>query len=231
MKKYLFLFVCIIFTSGIHAQNLRKGLVAHFPMDGNALDMSKYKNNGIAEGVIPAKDRLGNENSAYQFGGDALIKIPHSKSLNIKKAISIAIWIKMDRYKYGGMRIIDKNTAGGIDGYMFDTYNSYTNEGTGLRFGMTNFGANYFDRIPVNEWVHIAFVCGKGKFQYYINGELKKTSKAPLNYFGQNTLPLIIGMSQGQYARDEYFEGCMDNLRLYNRMLTEEEIKLIYNEQ
>jgi hypothetical protein len=71
MKKYLLLIaVCIFSALFASAQvNLFNGLVACYPFDGNANDMSGNNNNGIVMGPVLTTDRFGNSNSAYLYNG------------------------------------------------------------------------------------------------------------------------------------------------------------------
>lgn len=223
MKHPILLFFFLI-SLNISAQDINKGLVVDMPMDGNTLDRSKYKNNGILDKVTSVEDRFGRSNSAYSFSYGSSITIPHTKSLNIKKELSISIWIKKEKDSSKSMRIVDKNSAGGNDGFMLDTHANY---GTGLRFIVSNF-SNDISSIPSKKWIHIVVTYGKGRLCYYIDGKLVKDTKAPKNYIGQNELPLMLGISQGELSKDEYFRGCMDDFRLYNRVLTKAEVDILY---
>jgi hypothetical protein len=66
MYKYLFLF----FSYSLSAQtNLKNGLVACYPFNGNANDESGNKSNGTVYGAKLSFDRFGKPNSAYNFNG------------------------------------------------------------------------------------------------------------------------------------------------------------------
>ncbi len=82
---------------GIAKADLNNGLVAYYPFDGNATDMSGNGHNGIVSGATLCADRNGKANSAYSFDGvNDYIKIPHHSALNFSNDFSIAFWVKSD---------------------------------------------------------------------------------------------------------------------------------------
>ncbi|MAT45977.1 MAG: hypothetical protein CMO35_00935, partial [Verrucomicrobiaceae bacterium] len=61
--------VFVAFAPLLQAQELDTGLVAYFPFSGNANDESGNNNDGKAIGPVPARDRYGNQGSAFRFDG------------------------------------------------------------------------------------------------------------------------------------------------------------------
>ena len=93
----------IMFTTGDKGLDLSvydKNLVAYYPFNGNADDMSGNSNHGILSGPNIAAlttDRFGHPNSAYEFGGfnnHNWIRVPNSKSLIFDKEFTISFWIQ-----------------------------------------------------------------------------------------------------------------------------------------
>ena len=82
-----------------------EGLVAYYPFNGNANDVSGNGNHGILEGNknVPelTTDRFGKENSAYSFGGYYnynWIKVPNSESLIFDKEMTMSFWIEQSEF-------------------------------------------------------------------------------------------------------------------------------------
>jgi len=75
---------------------LSDGLVAHYPFDGDANDVSGHENHGTVKGATLTVDRFGNPNSAYHFDGNNLIAIEESDSLDITGNMTIALWVQPD---------------------------------------------------------------------------------------------------------------------------------------
>ena len=122
MKTRVFA-VCVVvflFCGTTHA-GLSDGLVAYYPFNGNANDESGNGNNGTVHGATLTTDRFGNANKAYYFNGvNSFIEVSDSSTLDIPINLTFSVWINQN--VSGGFRIIDKITATGADGYLFDTY-------------------------------------------------------------------------------------------------------------
>ena len=68
-------------------------LILNLPMDGDALDYSGNDIPTILRGPIPAEDRFGNSNQAYQFDGvDDSININNNLPLITSKSYTICLW-------------------------------------------------------------------------------------------------------------------------------------------
>ena len=74
--------------------NLNDGLVAYYPLDGNANDISGFDNHGqIFGGVTPAPDRHGNAGGAMSFGNNRYIMVPHAPQINdLVDNYSFSVW-------------------------------------------------------------------------------------------------------------------------------------------
>jgi len=78
--------------------------------------------------------------------------------------------------------------------------------------------------IPLNDWVHIVVTYGEDTLKAYINGTYSDSFAAlgPLTVHSDH-------IRIGHYNTNLYFEGILDDIRLYNRVLTAGEISTIYN--
>jgi hypothetical protein len=72
--------------------------------------------------------------------------------------------------------------------------------------------------LPENVWSHIAYTSDGGKLRFYVNGELKGTASGFEAVTG--TGPLVIGGGSEGYV----FHGLIDEVRVYNRALSEGEV-------
>ncbi len=88
--------------------------------------------------------------------------------------------------------------------------------------------------VPRNSWVHVAVTYDGSNnntgFDFYINGELIGADKASDGvYVGMSNrvAPLQIGATLTITAFDDYANGYIDDVRIYNRKLTSDEIALI----
>ena len=84
---------------------------------------------------------------------------------------------------------------------------------------------NEASTIPEDSWTHIAFVYGKEPYVYfYVNGRLTNTQ--PASGIMPTSQSLIIGTN----LWDEFFVGKMDDLRVWTRALSDDEVRLVFEE-
>ena len=84
---------------------------------------------------------------------------------------------------------------------------------------------NESDSIPKDSWSHISFVYDTNQFVYfYVNGQ--RTNTLPASGIRPTSQSLIIGTN----LWDEFFVGRMDNLKIWTRALSDDEIRLVFEE-
>ncbi|MBU1720316.1 MAG: hypothetical protein KKA07_14730, partial [Bacteroidetes bacterium] len=113
------------------------------------------------------------------------------------------------------------------NGWNYDIY--YTQSGDNRKqsfIGNQRVYATTFHNI--NEWVHLAVTYADGVAKFYLNGQFDNQVTLTGNELNVNTLPVLIGASQGTISGNEYYEGLMDELKIFNCTLTEAQILEIY---
>ncbi|OGZ43466.1 MAG: hypothetical protein A3C84_01945 [Candidatus Ryanbacteria bacterium RIFCSPHIGHO2_02_FULL_48_12] len=230
------LFVAVVFSlsHSVHAGTivrpsqsfgtLRSGLVGYWSFDAGdvakntAYDRSGQGNNGtLTNGPTPAAGKLG---QALSFDGSN--DYVGAGALDVVGNITISAWVYPR--SYGGAskgRIVDNSLN--VAGYKFvinnvDTTNGYV------------FAANGVDSLAPNSatfnvWQHVVAVCDTVSVRIYVNGILKSTS-AP-NCPATSNTSLHIGDSLNLAPRQ--FDGLIDDVRIYNRALSSDEIKRLYS--
>lgn len=210
-------------TPGLKPQ-LRKGMVGYWPFDGDAKDASGSRNNGTAHNVQPTEDRYGNVNGAFQFNGSGYIEVPHSHSLNMVKAFTVTAWIKPQNWDQHCIAIIQKGDLNRAH-YQFQIIDHVKYKRV-LCIGEDLY-LRCADRIEMNGWQHVALVYEHGKnMRYYHDGVLVGQLTSVQKMLPQNDDSLLIG--KDPYGGVDYFNGDMDDVRLFNRALSEKEIQELY---
>jgi hypothetical protein len=137
--------------------------------------------------------------------------------------LTLSLWV----YWNGGgnwQRIVD--FGNNTNQYMFLTANS----GSNLRFAVKNGGDEQVlntSTLAANQWVHIAITLKGNTGRLYVNGELVATNTGmTINPVDFNPQLNYIGKSQ--YSADPFFNGMIDDLKIYNYALTTEQIGLDY---
>jgi|GEM_PF-2738822 len=202
-----------------------KGLVLYLPFEegeGNIVyDESPYGNDGTIYGATWVKGRYG---YALSFDGeDDYVKVPDSASLDITDDLTVVAWVK----GYGF--VVSKGVYGvpsDSKAYDFDVESDGTVRAWLVRVG-TNYVVRSTTKIYTTKFNQIAFTFKSPKIRIYINGELDAEMEDPDVYINTNDLDLLIGRSW--YGGDPlYFNGIIDEVRIYNRALSDEEIKQLY---
>jgi hypothetical protein len=223
--------------------SLQKGLVGHWTMAQDSLkgsllaDKTPYENDGIIHGATFATDRMGQPNKCMYFDGidDYIdcgknIKISNLINSNYK---TISVWANILKASSSGdlrQRVIFlpknlDNTAFGITG---DSDNKI--------YGYYRSTADIFSTLNSNEdftignWKHICLTQNKTTIKIYVNGVEKNSANNAGIGNNDNTANIIIGSYDGANgSRSQFFNGYIDDVRIYNRALSQEEITLLYN--
>ena len=205
------------------------GLVAWLPFDGTANDASGNGNNGIAVGATLANDRFGNSNASYTFNGYSnYIQLSESKSLDIGTAdFTVSAWIKTTTQQG---RIFSKGSYGCTPGYMVRTGGGRAFfEVSGVSGQGCIVGIGGQKNVADNEWHLVSAVLKRDSgAQIYVDGVLDaQNSVVTTGVDVTNANNPRIGMDD--QSGNEPFGGSIDDVLVYNRALTADEIVNIYN--
>jgi hypothetical protein len=240
MKNIVLLFIFIILSFHINAQlTLQDSLIAYYPFNGNANDESQNQNDGVVNGPTLTFDRFGNSNSAYHFSGfeDIRISTPFGGQNPFGQQISVSGWLKTATTKTAAT-VIAMHT-GCYNSTYDDLFIAYINNDNGFHHFQTR--AYYHqpiiqtDQIYLtnNQWHHFVYIMSGPKVKLYLDGvAVDSTDNAvPKNYIHSASNDLVIGnLTSNSCPYDLYFVGDIDDIRIYNRALTENDVQLLYQE-
>ncbi|MBK9452377.1 MAG: HYR domain-containing protein [Bacteroidetes bacterium] len=235
--KNLLLVYLICLSSAVLAQ-IPTDAIAHWPMDGNAVDQSNNKNDGaMIGGVQTAADRFGNACGALKFDGSTgYLSVPSSVSLKSPvSAYTVAVWVKMEQNPTSPTRKwltvccksdIQMETVNSPQfrvqsmqddarGYNTVSMNTDFTEpaNENLLLGQWFFYVVRYDGVQVN-----AYIDGKAAFSF-----------AYAKPFTPNDMPLEIGRDVP--GGMEFYCGIMDDLRIFDRALSLSEITALYQDK
>ena len=211
----------------LQAQELDTGLVAYLPFAGNANDESGNNNDGKAIGPVPARDRYGNQGSAFRFDGrDDRIEVPHSQTLNIRQELSLTAWVFAFSRK--SQVILTKGAiATGTQAAPYGISLSRTGDVVfSVRSGQSTAQARV-SGYPLGRWFAVTGSFSQGSMNLYIDGKQVVTQSAEVTTLGANREPLLIGTRLG--LESSTFDGIIDDIRIYNRALDAAEVSNLYD--
>jgi len=199
---------------------LDSGLVAHYPFNANANDESPNGHHGKVRGATLVVDRFGNRESAYSFNGkNSRIKL--SASAIAGAELSLNIWLKTKDDKYG--------LVSGANQSFDNEYLIYYRNGLILYYHDKEVDTGI--DVSDGSWHMLTIVTSISQTKIYVDGLRRKIldigSNSPFKVEG-----LWIGGDQdrvnGRWQTAQQFEGIIDDIRIYNRPLSDFEIQSLY---
>ena len=225
MKKSIYIIILLIaigFSSFAQTIDLQKGLITYYPFNGNANDESGNGNDGTVYGADLTADRNGKPDSAYEFDGDNDC-IYSNNDLELYNSYSVSIWIyKSDTWENEFQKILC--VGNGANNFAF-----CLSQGPSPKYfyfyphGSLRRSLIIIQSPIVNKWHHITMIYTGEEAKLYLNNKFLGNS-----YFKKSInikSPLRIGWAY----RNEYFKGKIDDIRIYNRAINENEIEALYN--
>jgi hypothetical protein len=208
--------------------SLVNGLVGYWPFCGNAYDQSGNSNNGVVNGASLTTDRFGNTNSAYNFNGTSnKINFGTSQSLINLSQFTYSVWINRS-VNCGNDAIVISNYGGNWAGNLL--FGKVINNGDAqIRLHKQNLSINSSSSISDNQWINLVAVKDNNTLKLYKNGLLIQTTDIS-NFGSVNNMsfPFVIGGAG--WSDSNYFMGKIDDVGVWNRALTPQEISQLYNQ-
>jgi hypothetical protein len=202
-----------------------EGLVAYYPFDGNAEDMSGYENDGVVNGATLTEDRFGNVDAAYSFDGvDDMISTQNVSSVNLSNSFTINGWIKAQEARNQFRLLLSKGQK--VSGH----YEVYIDINTGkLAFYSPDLSpAIVTSNIVVddNVWKYFTITYEGSNLDFYIDSELIESIPATGSISELDDI-ILIG-EQAHAGQDFPFLGSLDEISILGRKLSSSEIQQLY---
>jgi len=251
MKISTIITTAVLLTcTSLYAQiDLNNGLVASYPFNGDATDVSGNGNDGTVTAGFSAwgggtptltADRFGKANKAYYFDQGGNIEVPYSTILN-PGSISLSWWIYMEE-RPNNDYMISMNR--------WDCYKVNLQDANKVFFTTKvpnpdvpgEFVWNDRDHaadvgLSAETWYHLAVSFGGGHMKFYIDGVMVKdwdnVPNANIVDISADPHNLVFGQAKptSEYADEtdpDFFKGKMDDIRIYNRVLNDDEVLALF---
>jgi len=201
-------------------------LAASYPFTGNAGDASQYGNDAHVAGATLAADRFGYGGNAYSFDGNDSLVAPNSPVLN-SDFTTIAFWVKVDSLPAQGEVYLMSN-GGWQERWKISLPGHGKPVFTTNADGISDMDSGDGNELVEGEWAHLAFVHDGTNDIIYLNGA-EVASKAVPGPLNDTDHPLGIGSNP--IDGGNYFMGSIDEVLIFNRALTAQEIADAYAAQ
>jgi hypothetical protein len=183
-------------------------------------DSSLFGNDGILTGGEWTNGVIG---GALKFEGtDSYVSVPSSSSLQLTNALTIAGWIKANSWDAANdVDPIARKGEGNPNNYQLAVVDG---RATFYLDGGEADDDGFVGNTPLNtdQWYHIAATWDGAAVRIYVDGVVDNDpSDSRGDAIGTDTRPFYLGGRSGT----DLLEGTLDDIRLYNRALSEAEIK------
>ncbi len=239
MKKVIFyscLFMISISASAqVPSYVPTNGLVGYWPFNGNANDASGNGNNGMVNGATLANDRFGNTNSSYVFDGVNDYIGTNLSGITGQNSRTISFWFNSNN-NTGGIKTMvgyGEHASSAPQGSRFDCTMENGKPSIDISFTYASYAVNNVQ----NNWrfYTVAFESSYGTtvqaIKLYIDGVLQQNPTILDTSILINTGNLYKVFFGAPYTNPSgnSFNGKLDDIGIWNRALTEQEITNLYN--
>ena len=210
------------------------GLVGWWPFNGNANDESGTGNNGTVNGATLTEDRFGNGNAAYGFDGESnVIEVPDDNSIDFVDSYTLSAWYNTADMNQINQGVLGKSNQSGGTGYSL-IVNGYVGFDYFIAFGYNDGqdpainGAAYTSATTntLTGWHHLLGTYNGATAKMYFDGQFVDSVNVVFD-LENSEYPLQFGNETNNLSR--FFDGALDDIGIWNRALTQEEITDLYN--
>src|SRR5258705_4245534 len=225
------LFFLLISNTVFSQVNLNAGLIASYPFNGNANDISGNNINGTVNNATLTSDRYGTPNTAYYFNGtNSYILLPYSNLYNFapQDSFSISAWVLPEQgNSWPAQAIVVKAPLHPDFTLSLWNYGIYLwnyNAMSGYAYNHVLNGTTTFTSTQC--WYNVITTYKNGIWKLYVNGILESSDLSQTKFILQDGSSKIAFGKKGESFGD-WYKGKMDDIRIYNRVLTQDEAMLL----
>ena len=202
-----------------------RSMIACWQMEGNTYDDTENMMDAAFCGTSNYVDDCKQGTKALRINGSQgqYVQLPYEVASS--DDLTVAMWVKM-RSSNAWQRLIDFGND--EEHYMFLTpRNSYTNV---MRFAIKNGGDEQTidckSALPVSQWKHVVLTIGKDRTAIYVDGD-EAASSTGISICPSDIGPVLNFIGRSQFASDPLLNADIDDVRIYNYALTEDDVKTI----
>ena len=229
---FIFTFMSIFTVKVSYADGAETGLVAHYTFDGDVKDSSGNGNDGRSIGEISFVD--GKIGKGAKFDGSSYIQVGDSSDLDLTNAFTFSVWLYKEKPLGDGVRmpVICKGES---DDFWEAPYRLILGYGSThaeicLIAPEQNESAEHSSdaSVPTQNWTHLVVTWDGTRATFFKNGAISTVIRTNINTIYFNDHDLLIGADT---VDGNFYHGIMDDLRIYNKALSDVEVRALYESQ
>ena len=236
MRKFMLIYflalIVVSFSLPTFAQDIKNGLIAYWSFDGDAKDNSGNGNNGEIKGSPTFVAGKFGKAISFEGAGD-YVAVKATEALKLREGkFTVSVYVKPNDTNHGDILYHGLGCSTwaswflGMQGAEPDAPLIANN----FVFGVRTSNGSAYTSVATNaspgEWVHLAVTHNGSNMILYVNGKQnKQTETKDMPYDSQEQL--YMGGDPGCGGRSWYKKGLLDEVRLYNRALTDKEVALL----
>jgi hypothetical protein len=207
----------------LFAQNL----ILYYPFNGNTQDESGENNHGSGYNLSLVSDRSNFPSSAYYFdGSSSYINIPKFNNLPYYP-ITISFWANFNYLCSSGSEcfqvIIGRDAWGNTSQGNIVLHSASNNSIQNKLLYWTGGTADVSSISPItSNWQHYVFSYNNSQTKWYVNGVLTWSNNSTYN--SNADIPFNIGCGGNRF----YYNGKLDDIAIWNRVLSDKEVMDVY---
>ncbi|MBK7937218.1 MAG: hypothetical protein IPJ82_09050 [Lewinellaceae bacterium] len=209
------------------------GMVAHYPFDGNANDATPYANHGVIGGnpIFEAANHPNGGGQNIKFDGtlDSVL-VPNAVQL-ISDYTTVAFWIRVDSTNIQDAEAYvmdfghwDQRWKISLPQHLKIVWTTNSNNAQFTNF-ISDMDSGDGNEMVKSFWWYVTMVHDGTSDIVYVNGQQTKI-KPTLGKLNSTARPLCFG--NNPIEGGQYFIGALDNVKIYNKALTDAEIAHLY---
>ncbi len=219
-----------VYGSGDLGLRNESGLVALYHLNGNALDSSGNGNDGTEQGGVAVTNK-GRFQQAYEFDGvDDFIDVSDDDTLDLNVSFTLSAWVNAKEEPISNTGLIDKYQNDGNQRSWRWTLSQNEINIVLAQIGSSGDTDRSFNNCGItefNKWTHLAVTKDVAAISYYKNGVFCDTDTTTSDTLFKTSEDVFIGFER---QNEVYFNGSIDEVRIYNRSLSAEEVREVFNE-
>ncbi|MCH9740214.1 MAG: hypothetical protein K0U38_05180, partial [Epsilonproteobacteria bacterium] len=186
------------------------------------------------QGLLSGDAMLTQNESTLSFSGDGKMSVEHHSKLDIIKNLTVSLWVNPSELKRQALVVRAGGTGNDRKFGSNAEYSLALWEDGKFKYKHNQTADTYSESlIPKDKWTHIVLVRDDGnkKIKIYINGLLDTSSDYTISPSSSNSEKLLVGTGDGYSSTMKNFKGKLDEIKIYNIALSENEITALFNNE